>query len=232
VVAAAGVLRPVAFWPVGLLRPLRRRTAAPEAGADAELVARLRAGDEAAFAQVVAMYDRQLRRLARTFVRTDALADDVVGETWLAFLTGLEGFEGRSSLKTWLFRILVNRARTRAVREARQVPFASLGPADDEGGPSVDPSRFRDGAWSVPPESFDEAGPEGRLLAGELRERLNAVVEELPEQQRTVILLRDFAGLDGPEVADALGISEGNQRVILHRARSRVRARLEEYLQP
>jgi RNA polymerase sigma-70 factor (ECF subfamily) len=220
-----------------LPRSLRRHPAAPAARpagpGEAALLARLRAGDEAAFAEVVAMYDRQLRRLARTFVRTDALADDVVQDTWVAFLTGLDRFEGRSSLKTWLFRILVNRARTRAVREARQVPFASLAPADEGDVPAVDPARFRDGAWAAPPESFDEAaGPERRLLAGELRERLNAVVDELPEQQRTVILLRDFAGLDGPEVAEALGISEGNQRVILHRARSRVRSRLEEYLQP
>jgi RNA polymerase sigma-70 factor (ECF subfamily) len=229
VAAAAGVLRPVAFDLVGLLRPLRRRAAAP-AGDEHALVQRLRAGDETAFAEIVDRYDRQLRRLARTFVRTDAQADDVVQETWLAVLGGLDRFEERSSLKTWIFRILVNRARTRAVREARQVPFSSLAGADDDG-PSVDPSNFRDGGWITPPRPF-EAQPESELLSGELRDRLGGIVDTLPEQQRTVILLRDVAGLDGPEVAEALGISEGNQRVILHRARSAVRGQLARYLEP
>jgi RNA polymerase sigma-70 factor (ECF subfamily) len=197
---------------------------------DHALVERLRAGDEAAFAAVVDRYDRQLRRLARTFVRTDALADDVVQETWLAVLRGIDRFEERSSLKTWIFRILVNRARTRAVREARQVPFSSLATAEDQEGPAVDPSAFNaDGTWASPPARLD-VEPETRLLAGELRGRLAEVVDTLPEQQRTVILLRDVAGLDGPEVADALGISEGNQRVILHRARTRVRDELTEYV--
>jgi RNA polymerase sigma-70 factor (ECF subfamily) len=210
---------------------LRRPNPAPVAAVDDHgLVARLQAGDESAFVELVDRYDHQLRRLARTFVRTDAQADDVVQETWLGVINGIDRFEGRSALKTWIFRILVNRARTRAVREARQVPFSSLAGADDDG-PAVDPSRFSDGGWSQPPRPF-EAEPETELLAGELRGRLAEVIDTLPEQQRTVILLRDVGGLDGPEVAEALGISEGNQRVILHRARSRVRAGLEEYLTP
>ncbi len=197
---------------------------------DHALVQRLRAGDEAAFAGLVDRYDRQLRRLARTFVRTDALADDVVQETWLAVLKGIDRFEERSSLKTWLFRILVNRARTRAVREARQVPFSSLASEEDREGPAVDPAAFdADGTWASAPPRL-EVEPETRLLARELRGRLTDAVELLPEQQRTVILLRDFAGLEGPEVAEALGISEGNQRVILHRARTRVRDSLSEYV--
>ena len=197
---------------------------------DHALVVRLRAGDEAAFSELVDRYDAQLRRLARTFVRTNALADDVVQETWLAVVRGLDRFEERSSLKTWLFRILVNRARTRAVREARQIPFSSLDPGDDAGGPSVDPSRFgADGTWAQPPLRL-EAEPETQLLSQELRGRLGEIVDTLPEQQRTVILLRDVAGLDGPEVAEALGISEGNQRVILHRARTHVRTELAEYV--
>jgi RNA polymerase sigma-70 factor, ECF subfamily len=141
---------------------------------------------------------------------------------------GLDAFEQRSSLKTWIFHILVNRARTRAVREARQVPFSSLARAD-EAGPSVDPSNFRDGGWVTPPEPFT-AQPEAELLSHELRGRLGEVIDTLPEAQRTVILLRDVAGLDGPEVAEALGISEGNQRVILHRARSAVREKIARYL--
>lgn len=197
---------------------------------DHALVVRLRAGDEAAFSELVDRYDAQLRRLARTFVRTDALAADVVQETWLAVVRGLDRFEERSSLKTWLFRILVNRAQTRAVREARQIPFSSLDAGDDAGGPSVDPSCFgADGTWAQPPRRL-EAEPEARLLSRELRGRLGEIVDTLPDQQRTVILLRDVAGLDGPEVAEALGISEGNQRVILHRARTRVRSELAEYV--
>jgi RNA polymerase sigma-70 factor (ECF subfamily) len=195
--------------------------------ADHELVERLRSGDEAAFAELVDRYDRQLRRLARTFVRTDAQADDVVSETWEAVITGIDRFEERSSLKTWLFRILVNRARTRAVREARQVPFSSLGPESEDGAPAVDPSRFRDGAWIEQPRQ-----PDAEALAGELRGQLAQVIDTLPDQQRRVILLRDVGGLDGPEVADALGISEGNQRVLLHRARNKVRDGLEGYLAP
>ena len=192
---------------------------------DHELVRRLRAGDEAAFMELVNAYDAQLRRLARTFVRTDALADDVVQETWLGVLRGLDRFEERSSLKTWIFRILANRARTRAVREARQVPFSSLG-GDDPDGPAVEPGAFGpEGGWAQPP-----ALPDENLLTRELRARIAAAIAELPEQQRTVITLRDVAGLDGPEVADLLGISEGNQRVILHRARSRVRTELAGYV--
>ena len=196
---------------------------------DHALLLRLRAGDEAAFMELVDRYDSQLRRLARTFVRTDALADDVVQETWLGVIKGIEGFEERSSLKTWIFRILANRARTRAVREARQIPFSSLAPQDDDG-PSVDPDNFQDGGWRQLPGRFDTE-PETNLLTGELRGRLAAAIETLPEQQRTVITLRDVAGLEGPEVADLLGISEGNQRVILHRARSSVRQQLAGYLE-
>jgi RNA polymerase sigma-70 factor (ECF subfamily) len=195
--------------------------------ADHALVERLRAGEEAAFMELVAMYDGQLRRLARTFVRTDALADDVVQETWLGVIRGIDSFEERASLKTWLFRILANRARTRAVREARQVPFSSLAPEDEEA--AVDPSAFEGGAWKALPHRF-ETEPETQLLNHELRGKLAEAVEQLPEQQRAVITLRDVAGLDGPEVAELLGISEGNQRVILHRARSRVRTELAGYV--
>ena len=174
--------------------------------------------------ELVNAYDAQLRRVARSFVRTEALADDVVQETWLAVVRGIDRFEERSSLKTWIFRILANRARTRAVREARQVPFSSL---DGDHGPAVDPSAFGpDGGWERLPERPDE-----RALSHELRQEIAGAIAALPEQQRTVITLRDVGGLDGPEVADLLGISEGNQRVILHRARARVREALAGYLE-
>jgi RNA polymerase sigma-70 factor (ECF subfamily) len=196
-------------------------------GPDHALVQKLRAGDEQAFTQVVEAYDGQLRRLARHFVRTDAQAADVVQETWLAVFDGIDRFEERSALKTWIFRILVNRARTRAVREARQIPMSSLGREDS--GPSVDPSAFgSDGTWRSSPRML-EAEPEGSLLAKELREHLGEIIDTLPEPGRTVILMRDVAGLDGREVADALGISDGNQRVLLHRARTRVRLALNDY---
>lgn len=182
--------------------------------------------------EVVDRYDRQLRRLARTFVRTDALADDVVQETWLAVLGGLDRFEERSSLKTWIFRILVNQARTRGVREARQVPFSSLGGPEDEQGPTVDPSAFdADGMWVSAPRQI-ATQPESEALAGEFRGRVATAIDALPERQRTVLLLRDVAGLEGTEVAETLGISEGNQRIILHRARASVRAQLAGYVAP
>ena len=204
---------------------MRRRT-----GPDHELVRRLCAGDEAAFAELVDAYGGQLERLARRFVRTEAQAADVVQETWLAVIRGIDGFEERSSLRTWIFSILINRARSRAVSDARQVPMSSLGREED--GPSVDPGAFgADGRWRSTPTPLPP-GPEGSLLAKELRGRLSEVIDRLPESQRTVILMRDVAGFDGPQVAEALGVSEGNQRVLLHRARTNVRLALGEYVKP
>jgi RNA polymerase sigma-70 factor (ECF subfamily) len=167
-----------------------------------------------------------MRFVARSFVRTDALAEEVVQDTWLAVLRGLDGFEGRASLKTWIFHILANRARTRAVREARSVPFSSLADAAAQEGPAVDPALFdHDGRWARPPQTLD-ADPERHVLAAELRGRLVEAVAELPEAQRSVIALRDLAGLPSEEVCELLGLSDGNQRVLLHRARTRVRAAL------
>lgn len=192
------------------------------------LLAGLRAGDERAFAALVDAHDASLRRVARSFVRTDAAADDVVQETWLAVLRGLDRFEGRSSLRTWVFSILVNRARTHAVKDARSVPFSQLDAGGD--GPAVNPAAFEGGGWtSAPPRP--ETDPEGRLLAGELRAQLLAAVEDLPEAQRIVITLRDFEGIPSEDVAELLDITPGNQRVLLHRARSRVRAALTPLLE-
>lgn len=196
---------------------------------DAQLLARLRAGEEAAFAELIAAYQVPLRRLALTFVRTPSVADDVVQETWMGVLRGLDSFEGRSSLKTWIFTILANRARTRAVKEARSIPFSSLGP--EENGPAVDPSAFGEtGLWVHGPGTIP-TDPQERLLARELRERLTEVVDTLPPNQRAVITLRDMVGLSSEEVADLLEVSEGNQRVLLHRARSRVRRELGAYVE-
>ena len=201
---------------------------------DAAIVAALRGGDEAVFADLVDAYSSSLLRLAQDFVRTRSVAEEVVQDTWLAVLGGIDRFEGRSSLKTWVFRILVNKAKTRGVREARTVPFSALAP---EGAESVVPEdRFRGagdlwpGHWASPPRPLDTV-PEERLLAREARGRIAEALETLPESQRVVVTLRDVAGWGSDEVCDALELSEGNQRVLLHRGRARLRAALERYLE-
>lgn len=184
------------------------------------LLDRLRSGDERAFELLVDTYDGGLRRVARTFVRTPAAVDDVVQETWLGVLRGLHTFEGRSTLRTWMFSILLNQARTRARRDARSLPFSAL---ETEDHPTVDPSAFgADGRWASAPARLD-GDPETGLLSGELRAELLHAVEGLSEEQRAVITLRDLVGCSAPEVCELLDISDGNQRVLLHRARTRVR---------
>jgi RNA polymerase sigma-70 factor (ECF subfamily) len=201
---------------------------------EGEMLARLRAGDELAFRTLVKRHDAAMRRLALSFVQTVSVADEVVQETWLAVIRGLQTFEERSSLKTWIFRILVNRAQTRGARERRITPFSSLGDADEDSGPTVDPERFLprgttfDGYWSVSPSRFFEL-PEDRLLARETAELVAAAINALPLRQQQVIRLRDVEGWEADEVCESLGISAANQRVLLHRARSGVRAVLEEH---
>lgn len=204
-------------------------------GAQEALVARLQAGDEAAFRDLVTQHDRAMRRLALSYVQTVAAADEVVQETWLAVIRGLATFEGRSSLKTWIFRILVNRAQTRGARERRMVPFSALASREDHA--AVDPDRFLPpghpvaGYWSAAPNRFFQL-PEERLLAAEVRGLIAQAIAGLPDRQRRVIELRDVEGWESGEVCDSLGLSPENQRVLLHRARSAVRAILEEYFAP
>jgi RNA polymerase sigma-70 factor (ECF subfamily) len=201
---------------------------------DAAVVAALRRGDEAAFADLVDAYSTSLLRLAQDFVRTRAVAEEVVQETWLAVLNGIDRFEERSSLKTWIFRILVNKAKTRGVREARTVPFSALTVEGDD--PAVPEDRFRGpddqwpGHWASPPRPLDTL-PEQRLLGQEVRQHLVGALETLPDTQRVVVTLRDVAGWDADEVCDTLGLSEGNQRVLLHRGRAKLRATFERYLE-
>jgi RNA polymerase sigma-70 factor (ECF subfamily) len=173
-------------------------------------------------------------RADRGLVRTREVADEVVQEAWLGVIRGIDRFEGRSSVKTWIFRILTNVAKTRAEREARSVPFSSIEPL--EGEPSVDPDRFfgpedpgPTGGWSSPPASW-RAVPEERLLARETQAVIDRAIEALPDTQRVVITLRDVQGFDSDEVRNVLELSETNQRVLLHRARSKVRAAIEDYL--
>ena len=200
---------------------------------EVELVARLRAGDEQAFEALVARHYRTMLAVAQTYVKTRAVAEEVVQDAWLGVLQSLDRFEGRSSLKTWILAILVNKAKTRGVREDRAIPFASLAREDDE--PAVEPERFRGpddpfpGHWRAYPADWS-ASPE---IAAEDRETMQATmraIAELPPAQRTVIRMRDIEGYSSDEVCDALEVSPANQRVLLHRARSRVRAALEDHL--
>jgi RNA polymerase sigma-70 factor (ECF subfamily) len=202
---------------------------------DHELVQRLREGDDDAFMELIDRYGAMMLRVAQMYVRDRGTAEEVVQETWLAVLNGIDRFEERSSLKTWLFRILTNRAKTRGQRDGRMVPFSSLvaeGTDGDE--PSVNPDRFlgpdspTPGAWAVPPVPW----PEDRLLERETLGVIEMAIDELPEAQREVILLRDVDGWTPMDVSDVLGITDGNQRVLLHRARTKVRAALERYMNP
>jgi RNA polymerase sigma-70 factor, ECF subfamily len=206
----------------------------PRAGSTAsqevDLVARLRAGDEQAFEGLVDEYYAIMLSVARGYVRSRAVAEEVVQEAWLGVLKGLDRFEGRSSLKTWIMRIVVNIAMTRGAREARSQPFSSFAVDDDE--PAVDADRFRDasdgfaGHWRAYPSNWSTL-PDGALLGRETLAVVMHAIEQLPDAQRVVITMRDVAGCQADEVCEALDVSEGNQRVLLHRARSRVRTALE-----
>jgi RNA polymerase sigma-70 factor (ECF subfamily) len=196
------------------------------------LVSALREGDESAFLEIVSRYHASMLRVAQVFVQSPAVAEEVVQETWLAVLEGIARFEGRSALRSWVFRILANRARTRAQREARTQPFSSM---EEEGdGPTVDPARFLPddhpqwpGHWSAPPSPWADA----RLMAGETLALAQRAIDALPPRQKQVILLRDVEGCSPEEVCEALGLSDGNQRVLLHRARAAVRAALESQME-
>jgi RNA polymerase sigma-70 factor, ECF subfamily len=203
---------------------------------DLRLVAALRDGDERAFIDLVERYGASMLRVARTYVSSRAVAEEVVQDAWLGVLRGIDRFEGRSTLKTWIFRILTNTAKTRAQREGRSIPFSSVvDPAADPEEPAVDPDRFLGdgsrwpGHWASAPRRWDDL-PEGRLLSRELAGRVARVIDSLPPAQREVIRLRDIEGWSSEEVCSLLEISEANQRVLLHRARSKVRREVEGYV--
>jgi RNA polymerase sigma-70 factor (ECF subfamily) len=205
---------------------------------DVRLVELLRAGDERAFAALIDRYHTVMLRLATVYVRDRAVAQDVVQDTWLGVLRGLDRFEARSPLKTWIFHILVNTAKTRAVREKRTIPLSAFWDptATDSFEPAVEPGRFLPadaprwpGHWTSLPPGWD-AVPEERLLSGETRSLIHAAIDALPPSQREVVSLRDSEGWTAEEVCNILQISETNQRVLLHRGRSRVRRALERYL--
>jgi RNA polymerase sigma-70 factor, ECF subfamily len=203
---------------------------------DAAVVVALRRGDEATFVALVERYHGALVRVAMLYVGDRGAAEDVAQETWLGVVEGIDRFEGRSSLKTWIFRILINRAKTRAERERRSLPLSSLASELEKDEPAVEPERFRPsdspswpGHWASAPVRWDELGDD-RLLSRETTHRIHMCIEALPPAQRLVVVLRDVEGWSGAEVCDLLGLSEANQRVLLHRARSNVRRALEQYL--
>jgi RNA polymerase sigma-70 factor (ECF subfamily) len=188
---------------------------------DEELVARLRAGEEQAFVALVARHHASMLRLANSFVSSAAVAEEVVQDAWMGVLRGIDGFAGRSSFKTWLLAILVNRARTTGMRERRSVAIGDAVAA-------VDSSRFdASGAWSSPPQHWVQDSDD-RLLAQSLTQRIDDTLRQLPARQREVVTLRDVDGLSSREVCELLDISEANQRVLLHRGRSHLRQALED----
>jgi RNA polymerase sigma-70 factor (ECF subfamily) len=206
---------------------------ATTAFSDEQTVAALRAGDERAFRDLFARSYPTMKRVARAYAASDAVAEEIVQETWMAIVTGLDRFEGRSALRTWIFSILTNQAKTHSARERRAVPFSCTTPSDAES-PAVDPDRFQKdddawpGHWATPPRPWQK--PERRLLSLEARDRLKVALAQLPERQRLIVGLRDVEGHSAEEVCELLGLSKENQRVLLHRGRSRLRAVLEEYL--
>jgi RNA polymerase sigma-70 factor (ECF subfamily) len=201
---------------------------------EAELVAALRAGDQAAFARLVDMHSPPLLRMARMYVSSDADAEEVVQDTWLAVIDGIDRFEGRASLRTWVYRILTNIAKTRGVRERRTVPWTSLYP-DEGSGPTVDPALFQSaddpypGHWRQAPAAWPS--PERAALSREVGGWIEQALTELPPRQRIVITLRDVEGYTSDEVCSILDVSPANQRVLLHRARAAVRGRLAEHFE-
>jgi len=196
---------------------------------DGALIDRLLAGDEAAFALLVERFHGHLIRVAQVFVRDRSVAEEVVQDTWVAVVQGLPSFERRSSLETWIFRILTNRARTRGVREARSTPLSAF--ESDEGEPAVDPARFTErGGWASPPRRWEDQDPERLLMRGETMLVLQQALDALPPNQRAVVVLRDVEGLEAAEVCNMLEVSETNMRVLLHRGRAKLRAALEAHL--
>jgi RNA polymerase sigma-70 factor, ECF subfamily len=210
------------------------QTAPPD---EAALIAALRRGDPDAFAKLVDELSPGLLRLAMAHVPSRAVAEEVVQDTWLGVINGIDRFEGRSSLRTWIYRILLNNARTRGKRERRTLPFSYFRRRAEEGGdePAVEPERFQGrrgeqpGAWARPPVEW--SAPEDKLASAETRQVMLEAIAALPPRQREVITLRDLQGLSAEEARNALGVSETNQRVLLHRARSKVRAALEHHFE-
>jgi RNA polymerase sigma-70 factor, ECF subfamily len=201
---------------------------------DEQIVASLRAGNERAFRELYRRHYPAMRRVARTYVESDAVAEEIVQETWVGILTGIRRFQGRSALGTWMFSILINQAKTHSTRERRALPFSSITPAGGDER-AVDADRFQKddeawpGHWATPPRPWQK--PDRRVLSLEARELLKDALSELPDRQRLIVGLRDVDGLSSVEVCGLLGLSRENERVLLHRGRARLRAALEAYVE-
>jgi RNA polymerase sigma-70 factor (ECF subfamily) len=216
-----GLIAAIAVIGIGL--PRRRSRASPAPDEDGELVKLLRAGDEQAFVTLVSRHHASMLRLAGSFVASPAVAEEVVQDTWMGVLRGIDGFAGHSSFRTWLLRILVNRATSTGVRERRSIAVGDAGPV-------VDRARFdASGAWMSPPQHWVEDSDD-RLLAQGLADQIQSALGGLPPRQREVVMLRDVDGLSSHEVCEVLEISDANQRVLLHRGRSHLRQALESEL--
>ena len=208
--------------------PSTSQSVAPDPVEERRLLQALRGGDERAFTELVETLGGRMRRIARTFVSTDAAAEEIVQETWLAVLAGIDRFEGRSSLRTWIIQILINRAKSTGVRDRRTVPLSALDSRNE--GPTVTADRFQGplGLWSTPPRPWEH--PERRALSLETRDRLRGALAQLPRRQQLVVTMRDVEAMSGDEVCQVLNLSAENQRVLLHRGRTALRGVLESYV--
>lgn len=200
------------------------------------LLARLRQGDEGAFDELVTRHHSALIRMAMGYVADREVAEEVVQDTWMAVIEGLDRFEGRSTLRTWIFGIMIHKAKDRGVREKRHMTFSSFGSIDDDGEETIDPSRFHQsgewaGHWAFPPQPWDDQTPEKLLASQQAVNAMNKAIEALPRTLKDVLILRDVEGVDAKEVCDILKITETNLYVRLHRARERVRQAVEAYVE-
>jgi RNA polymerase sigma-70 factor (ECF subfamily) len=206
------------------------------ANGEVALLARLRQGDERAFDELVTRHHSALIRMAMGYVADREVAEEVVQDTWMVVIEGLGRFEGRSSLRTWIFGIMIHKAKDRGVREKRHTTFSSFESADDEGDEAIDPSRFHQsgewaGHWALPPQPWDDQTPEKLLASQQAVNAMNKAIEALPRTLKDVLILRDVEGVDAKEACEILKISETNLYVRLHRARERVRQAVEAYLE-
>lgn len=232
--AAMTFVEPLAYAPRGTWKPVVIETPKPM-DADSRLVARLRAGDTQAFEQLVKQNQAPLTRMAMRYVADRETAEEVVQNTWIAVIEGIKNYEGRSSLRSWIFAILINKAKDRGVRESRHVNFSSLESAEDGYDDAVDPSRFHAagehaGDWALPPQPWNEQTPERLLASKQALEAMSHAIDELPASLREVLVLKDIEERDSDYVCKKLNITETNLYVRLHRARERVRAAVEAAL--
>ena len=221
---------------MGTSRKLMLSESAPVAKGEGELLARLRQGDEGAFDELVTRHHGALIRMAMGYVADREVAEEVVQDTWIAAIEGLDRFEGRSSLRTWIFGIMIHKAKDRGVREKRHTNFSSFESVDEESEETIDPARFHQsgewvGHWAFPPQPWDDQTPEKLLASQQAVNAMNKAIEALPRTLKDVLILRDVEGVDAKEVCDVLKISETNLYVRLHRARERVRQAVEAYVE-